>query len=219
MKIVLVGSGRLSIATAGALIKLGHSVIIIERDKERITELSEHLDCGFIYGDGSTPAILRETDPGHTDFLLCLTGSDQTNIIASLVGRSLGFATVVTKIEDQELHHICAELGLENTIIPTQTIGRFLTDMVSGRDILELSTMIKGEARFFLFVAREEDEGVLKDLNLPEGAKVVCYYRDQEFMLAEEKSFIKKDDEVVILSHSKNLSALRERWKPVVLNR
>ena len=98
MRIVFVGAGSLAVMTAVMLTKQGHEVIIVESDKQRIEELSSQLDCGFVHGDGSTPAILKETNPKETDFLFCLTGNDQANIITSLVGRSLGFARIVTKI-------------------------------------------------------------------------------------------------------------------------
>ena len=78
----------------------------------KLLRLSQELDCGFICGDGSRPAILREADPQHTTVLYCLTGDDKSNMIASLVGRSLGFGRIVTKIDDPELEHICLELGL-----------------------------------------------------------------------------------------------------------
>jgi trk system potassium uptake protein TrkA len=216
MRIVFVGAGKLSISTARGLLHHGHEVVIIESEKERIEELSGEIDCGFLHGDGSKPAVLREAGPEHTDFLFCLTGSDQMNIIASLVGRSLGFTRVVTKIEDHELDHICSELGLEHTIIPTHTISRFLVDMVAGRDILELSTMIKGEARFFSFVAREEDEGTIEDLGLPGSARVICYYRDEKFAITNGKDKLRRGDEVIILTRSENMQTLRERFSPKV---
>ncbi len=49
--------------TAEYLIERGNEVVIIERDKKRIDELSEELDCSFLHGDGSKPAILREVNP------------------------------------------------------------------------------------------------------------------------------------------------------------
>jgi trk system potassium uptake protein TrkA len=198
--------------TARYLLEHKHEVIIVESDKNVIDELSSQLDCGFLHGDGSTPELLRELAPEQTDFLFCLTENDQTNIIASLIGRSLDFKTVITKIENQEFEHICTELGLEHTIIPTRTISRFLIDMLSGKDILELSTMIKDEARFFSFIARDEDEQEISTLQLPETAQVICYYREGKFILADKKNRLKKGDEVVILTHSKNLPSLRERW-------
>ncbi len=214
MRIVFVGAGRLSVMTAASLLEHGHEVVIIESDKQKIDELSGKLDAGFLHGDGSKPAVLREAGPKHTDILICLTGSDQINIIASLVGRSLGFNRIVTKIEEPELDHICAELGLGDTIIPTRTISRYLTDMCEGKDILEMFTLFKGEARFFSFIARKEDEGEVNELNLPGKARVICHYRDNEFMLADSDSKLKKGDEVIVITYSENLAALQERWAP-----
>lgn len=214
MRIAFIGSSRLAVETARNLLKRGNEVVIIEKEKARIEELSAELDCGFLNGDGSKPAVLREADPGHTDILFCLTGSDEVNIIASLVGRSLGFSRVVTKIEEQELEHICTELGLENTIVPTRTIGRFLTDMAAGRDMLELSTMIRGDARVFSFVAREEDGKEIKELELPKKARVICFYRDEKFSWAEADTELQKGDEVIVLTHSDNLPDLREMFAP-----
>jgi trk system potassium uptake protein TrkA len=51
-------------------------------------------------------------------------------------------------------------------------------------------------------------------LDLPDEARIVLYYRDEKFHFAEEDSKIKKDDEIVILTHSKNLPELNERWNP-----
>ncbi|HKJ09174.1 MAG TPA: NAD-binding protein [Gammaproteobacteria bacterium] len=212
MRAVFIGANSLTVMTARVLLNRGVEVVIIERDKELIDGLTGELDAGFVHGEGSKPAILRETDPHHTDFLFCLTASDQANIIASLVGRSLGFSRVVTKIEDPAFEHICIELGLEDTIIPTRTIGRFLADMVAGQDPLELSTMVKDEARVFSFVAHGEDVGPIQELGLPEKSRVICLYRDNKFVLPEDDAKLQDGDEVVILTHSRNLPALHERW-------
>jgi trk system potassium uptake protein TrkA len=212
MKAVFVGSDPLSVVTTRLLLKRGHEVVIVEQDKARIEALADELPCGFVQGDGSKPAILRETDPEHTDVLFCLTDNDQTNIIAGMVGRSLGFARVVTKIEDGEFEHICLELGLEDTIMPALTIGRYLADMLEGQDLLELSAMIKDEARVFTFVVQESDVGPVSGLRLPEESRVICVYRNDKFMLAAEDTPLQEDDEVVVLTHRRNLPDLQARW-------
>jgi trk system potassium uptake protein TrkA len=214
MRTVFVGAGEVSIGTAKALIKKGHEVVIIETDKAKIDELSEVMDCSFLQGDGSQPNILREVNPTQTDFLYCLTDSDQANVIASLVGRSLGFRRVVTRIGDPQFEVICHELGLKDTIIPSRTISRYLGDMVGGTENVDLSAVLKDEARFFTLTAKEEDAVAAKDLKLPADAKVICYYRDGKFSHADEETTFRIGDEVVILTHSKNMPALQERWQP-----
>ncbi|KPJ95901.1 MAG: potassium transporter, partial [Gammaproteobacteria bacterium SG8_15] len=53
MRGVIIGSSTLSVMTARILLKRGHEVVIIEKDKERIESLTESLDCGVLHGDGS----------------------------------------------------------------------------------------------------------------------------------------------------------------------
>jgi len=212
MRVVFVGAGEVAARTAEFLIGKGHEVIIIDKDSERLEALSDHLDCSFLNGDGSNPAILREVSPEKTDVLVALTDDDQDNLIASLVGRSLGFKRVITSIQNPEFANICRELDLDHTIIPSQTISRYLADMIQGVDIMELSTVMRDTARFFTFVATKEEAGMIKNLDLPDTAKIVCYYREGRFYLADPETKLKKDDEVVVLTDNDTLAELKERW-------
>jgi trk system potassium uptake protein TrkA len=216
MRAVFIGAGTLAVMTARYLLERGHEVVIIERDKERIEDLSLEMDCSFLQGDGSRPDILREVNPEQTDFLFCLTDSDQANIIASLIGRSLGFRRVVTKIDDPEFEHICLELGLEDTIIPARTMGRHLADLCEGRDPLELSTLIRDEARAYSFVVHEGQAGPISDLDLPTQTRVICIYRDDRLLFPEPNTRLRPEDEVVLLTHRDRLDELKKKLAPSI---
>jgi trk system potassium uptake protein TrkA len=218
MRIVFSGASPLTIMTAQALIKQGHEVIIIEIDKEKIEQLSDDMDCSFLHGDAAKPATLSQVDPKNSDFLFCLTNSDQINIITSLLGRSMGFKRVVTSIEDTSLEQLCRELGLEDTIVPVRTMGRHLENMVRGLDNIELSTLLKEDARFFTFKAGERDAVAVSELKLPKDAQVVFYYRENKFYFADNDTKFHKGDEIVILTHGKNLADLNKRWYPKQVN-
>jgi len=214
MRFVFVGASQLSVMTAKLLIGRGHEVVMVDKDKDYIKALGDEIDCAFLNGDGSKPHILREAGPDHTDVLFALTNDDKVNVLAALIGRSLGFKRVVPSIRDPELMSVCGELGLDHTVIPDQTISRYLADVAVGIDVLELSTLIKGEARFFSFVAGAEDAGTVEALGLPDEARAVCFYRDGDFHLADADSKIRKGDEIMVLTHSKHLADLRKRWQP-----
>ena len=186
MRAVFIGTTPLSVVTAGILLRRGHEVIVIERDKE--------------------------ADPAQTDILYCLTNNDQTNIIASLVGKSLGFRRVITCIDDPEYEHICTELALVDTIIPTRTIGSYLADMSEGHDPLVISTMFRDEARAFSFVVRDRDAVAISDIQLPRETRVVCLYRDDKLILPEMDTVLRVGDEVVLISHRNNMEELARRW-------
>lgn len=212
MRIVFIGASRLALHTAHLLLEEHHDVVIIERDADCVKAISSELACGFILGDGSTPAILREADPAGSDFLFCLTDNDQSNIISSLVGRSLGFKHVVTRIDTPEFEHICMELGLENTIIPSSAIALQLRDLVRGKTPVSISAQIKHEAALFSFVATEADAVAVSDLELPDDCRLIIVYRGDGFILADAKTELKKGDEAVVLCHHDRLEELSARW-------
>lgn len=215
MRIVIIGASEEGVMAAKIMLSRDHDVVIVDNNREVIESLYDDLDCSFIHGDGTRPALLREADPAAAHLVFCLTQHDQSNIIASLVARSLGATRVVTSIQNPEFESICLELGLDHTIVPARTIARYLADMVEDSHVLELSTYIRGEARFFMFHATDAEHGTSVDhLDLPASARVVCFYRNGVFHLAESGTTLHEDDEVVILTHARNLGALRERFEP-----
>ena len=213
MRIVFTGAGPITIMAARALTKK-HEVVIIEIDKEKIDELSEEMDCSFLYGDSGKPDILKEVNPQSCDFLFCLTNNDQANIITSLLGRSLGFKRVVTSIEDPELENMCREMGLEDIIIPARTVSHHLENMIRGLDDIELSSVLKHGAQMFTFIASKQEAVSVAELDLPKSAKIIFYYRDEKFYLADEKTRFKKKDEIVILTDTNTLPELNKRYIP-----
>jgi len=213
VRIVIVGAGSLAVMAARLLLETRNEVIIIERDRERIEALAEELDCGYLQGDGSKPAILREANPGEDTLLLCLSNDDQDNIIAGLVGKSLGFRRVVVKIEDPEYEHICLELDLKDTIVPDRAIARLLVDLADDRDPLELSSVMKAGVRFYQFVARAEHEGPLERLQLPKDTRAVIVYRDGGYLPADADLELRRDDEVVLVTRREHIDELRQLFE------
>lgn len=212
MRVVFVGASSLAVATAEHLLQVEHEVVIIEKDKAVIDALMAQIDCVFIHGNGSKPAILKETGPSSIDVLFCLTKSDEANIIASLVARSLGIKRVITRIEDQEFEHICIELGLKDTIIPTLTNARYLANIAAGRNILELSAVFRGNVRLFSFIADETDEGLVSNLSLPKQTRAIFCYRENMFLPLDSDSRLQKGDEVVLVTTADDYEKLHDKW-------
>lgn len=87
-----------------------------------------------------------------------------------------------------------------------------LAKMVEGQDPLEVSAMVKGDARAFLFVVREADARPLGELDLPKETRVVCLYRGGALMLPGNDTSLKRGDEVVLITHVRHPERLAERF-------
>lgn len=200
MRIVFVGACDSTVMAARVLIRQGHEVVVIELSRERIDALYEGLDCSYLHGDGSNPEVLKEARPKETDFLFCVSDDDQANILASLLGRSLGFRHVVTRVDDPAYEPLCMELGLEHTFVPPRTIGRYLADLTNGIDMLQYSTFVRGDARLFLFTVRDgQADRRVDTLELPSDCRPVCVYRDDAMLFADPATHLQEGDAVLLI--------------------
>jgi len=213
MRTIFIGASPLTVMAARRLLDAGHDVVIIEQDKEKIAELSETLDCGFVHGDGSRPAVLADLSPDDKDILFCLSSDDQDNIIASLIGQTMEFSAVITKIEDPDFEDICSKLGLVNVIVPDRDVGERLAYMVEGHDLSSLNTEVEGGIRFFHFTAGKQDAGRLGDLDLPGQARAIVITRNGESTIAGADEEIRPDDRILVVTQRRDLDELRERFR------
>ncbi len=125
----------------------------------------------------------------------------------------MAIARVVTKIEDPELEHVCVELGLADSMVPMHTVGRYLADMAEGQNIIEMSDILRGEARIYSFRVSKEQAVPIAELALPSAARPICIYRNgEDFLFAEPDTRLRPEDEVVILTRTGALDTLRERF-------
>ena len=106
---------------------------LIERNREQIDELAEMLDCGMIHGGGTLPHVLQETYGDGSDGFMALTNTDNVNILAAAVARSIGYPRVITQLARLELLPINDQSGFGETITPHKTVARSLVDALEQR--------------------------------------------------------------------------------------
>lgn len=211
MRVAFVGGSPLAVLAAAQLIERQHEVIVIDENPDKIKSLSEQLDCGLITGDGSRPAVLDEVGPTQTDVLFCVSNRDEANILAALVGRSLGFERVVPKVEDPQLETICTELGLEDVMVPDRHVARRLVDLVEDRDSPELTTVVESGLRF-LTLSIPKDVSDVAALDLPSGVLPIARNRQGHSTIVDAETRFEPEDELVVIVEEQALDMLRARF-------
>lgn len=85
--------------------------------------------------------------------------------------------------------------------------------MAEGQNIIELSDILRGEARIFSFPVTEAEAVRVCEFSLSESARAICVYRDKdELLFAEVDTRLKASDEVILLTRARDLKELRERF-------
>jgi len=81
MKIVIVGAGFTGTQLAYHLVQEKHDVSLIESNEETARHASNRLDCLVLHDKGNSLEALGEAGIGKADALICVTESDEVNMI------------------------------------------------------------------------------------------------------------------------------------------
>ncbi|MDR0455284.1 MAG: NAD-binding protein [Treponema sp.] len=94
MRIIVVGAGMVGTQLAKGLIREKHDVSLIEANEERARHTSNRIDCMVIHEQGNNLKALEEAGIAQADALVCVTGSDEVNmIICGLAASRYGLAS------------------------------------------------------------------------------------------------------------------------------
>jgi trk system potassium uptake protein TrkA len=81
MRIIIVGAGLVGVQLARHLIQEKHDVSLVESNEERARYASNRLDCLVLHDEGNSLRVLNEAGIARADALVCVTGSDEVNMI------------------------------------------------------------------------------------------------------------------------------------------
>lgn len=125
MHIVVVGCGRVGSGLAMQLSDEGHSVVVIDKNRDAFRRLI-HFDGRTIHGSGFDRDVLAKAEASQAHALAAVTRGDNTNILCARIGRdNYGIKNIVARIYDPQRAGIYMKLG-----IPTVATSLWTTQQV-----------------------------------------------------------------------------------------
>lgn len=129
MHIVVVGCGRVGSELATQLSEEGHSVVIIDKNRDSFRRL-KRFTGKTLHGSGFERDILVQADARHADALAAVTSGDNSNILCARIARdTYQIKNVVARIYDPQRADIYMKLGIPTvatSLWTTQQVKRWL---------------------------------------------------------------------------------------------
>ncbi|MBV1875650.1 MAG: NAD-binding protein, partial [Cycloclasticus sp.] len=162
-------------------------------------------------GDATDEAFLLDENIDRTDVFCTLTSDDETNILCSMLAKSLG-AKVVMSLVDRNAYMSMVDNGsIDNVIYPQHTtIGKILSQVRQG-DISSVHSLLRGKAEAFEAVVKSNgkkndlDGKAIHNIKLPHGSIIIGIVRDNISIPAKQDVIIKNDDHLIIFIADKSL--------------
>ena len=89
MKIIILGAGQVGASAAESLVSEANDITVVDTDAARLGTLQERLDLRTVTGNAASPATLRAAGAEDADLLIAVTQSDQTNLCACRIARTV----------------------------------------------------------------------------------------------------------------------------------
>jgi trk system potassium uptake protein TrkA len=135
--IVVVGCGRVGSELAMQLSEEGHSVVIVDKNRDAFRRLTR-FHGKTLQGSGFDRDILFQADATHADALAAVTSGDNTNILCARIARdSYKIKNVVARIYDPQRAEIYMKLGIPTVATALWTTQQVKRWMMPSDDSIE----------------------------------------------------------------------------------
>lgn len=222
---MIVGGGRIAYYLTEQLIRMGISVKIIERDRERCQVLSELFPkATIINGDSNNQDVLFEEGIEKAESFVSLTGIDEGNVFLSLFAKKYSKAKVVTKINRIDYDDIINTFNLGSIVSPKSITADYILSYVRakqnsiGSNVETLYKIIENKVEALEFKVTENLPQIgipLQKLQIKENILIGCVNRNGNVQIANGQTEIHVGDTVIVITTQTGLHDFRDIFKNV----
>jgi len=217
MRIVILGAGQVGASVAENLVSEDNDITVVDVDTEHLAHLQDRLDLRTVAGNAASPNVLREAGCEDADMLIAVTQSDQTNLCACRIAKTVfNIRTRIARLRAADFIDYPELLDENNfavdfSICPEQEVTDALVKLVRFPEALQVLEFAGG--RVALVAVRAFAGGPLvghplRDLrlHLPGlDARVAAIYRSHQPIVPEGETIIEDGDEVFCLAAAEHI--------------
>lgn len=213
-RVLIIGAGATGTALAKALDQTGINVKIIDKDPQKCASLSESLGkATIIHGDGTDQDLLKEENVEGVDFLVAITGNEESNVLISLLGKGLGAKKTITRIDKLSYIPLVTAIGIDTIISARLSAIRAILQYIRRGKIIAVAPLKGEHAEALEAEALETSEIIntpLAEVKFPKGALVGAVVRNGEIIIPRGDTVITPGDRLIIFALRKVLPKLEK---------
>lgn len=134
-EIVVIGLGRFGSAVATSLTRLGHQVLAIEEDLEKVQAYSDQLSH-VVQADATDPQALRQLGVDSFQHAIVAIGRDlEASVLSVLALSEVGVPDIWAKALQERHGRILERTGARHIVYPEAAMGERVAHLITGKII------------------------------------------------------------------------------------
>ena len=213
MYIIVVGGGKVGFYVAWTLVEEGYEVLIIERDHEVASNISERLGTIVLEGDGADATVLARAGAGRADVVIAATGDDEDNLIVSQVAkRKFAVDRAIARVNNPKNELLFKRLGIDATVSQTNVLLHLIEQRVAVDGLTHLLTLRHDEIEIVEARVGKKSPVVgktLAEITLPPSCVFSAITRGEDVIVPTGDTRLEIGDEVIAVTRVDRESELR----------
>ncbi len=166
-----------------------------------------------INGDGSDKTLLQEENIGDCDFMVAVTGDEDSNVLMSILAKGLGAKKTITRISKLSYIPLVSALGIDTVVSPRLSAIRAILQHIRKGKIISVAPLKGEHAEAIEAEALESSDLVnlpLSKVKFPKGSLVGAIVRNDEIIIPLGDSVIKPKDRLIIFTLRREVPKLEK---------
>ena len=218
MYIIIVGGGKVGRYLGEDLIRRGHEVTLVEKDRQRYERMAERSTAVPVWGDGCDPRVLEEAGITRADVVIADTGHDEDNLTICQVAKQMfDVKRAIARVSNPKNEESLLRLGVDSIINSTELVAHLIESELSSSDIvpmIELRRAAHELVRVTLPPTAPAAGKAVKDLEIPPDCLLVGVIRDQEMMIPHGSTVLLPGDSVLAIASQASLPFFSSLFSP-----
>ena len=204
MRVAIAGAGAVGRSIAGELLENGHTVMLIERDPDKV-EPARVARAEWLTADAAELASLEEARLQDCDVVISATGDDKVNLVVSLLAKTeFAVRRVVARINNPDNEWLFTEAwGVDVAVSTPRVLVALVEEAVSVGDLVRLMTFRQGQANLVEITLPDTAPVIgrpVRDMELPRDAALVAIVRGNRVVVPGPDEPLEGGDELLFVA-------------------
>ena len=206
---LIIGLGRFGSSIAKTIYELGHDVLAIDKDEEKVQEISDYVTHAEQM-DSTDESILKTLGVTNFDVAVVTIGSNlQDSVMATLILKELGVKYIIAKANNELHAKVLTKIGADKVVLPERDMGTRVAHNLVSSNILDYIELSEEYSILEIEAIKEWFNKSLKEIEIRKkhGINVVAIKRGEKVNISPSaEDIIKENDVLVALGSAKDLN-------------
>ena len=215
MKIIVLGAGKVGKTLIKHMSNEDHDIIVVDQNATKVEEVVNQFDVIGVVGNGGSYDILMEAGAQDANLIICVTTSDELNILAGLMAKKMGTKHTIARVRNPDYSSqrdfMRNQLGFSMIVNPDLEAASEIRRVLSFPSAVKVDTFSRGKVELAEFFV--EDHSRLNGVELSQLHKItktnilVCAVSHNEDVIIPDGNYvIKPGDHLYITGKHRDLS-------------